>query len=66
MEAQANLARGLNLIGTFTHLDPIVTSANDGTVGNTVGGVPKNTASGWVDYAFAPGNPLMERLLARL
>ncbi len=52
VEAQANLARGLNLIGTYTYLDPIVTGANDGSLGKTVGGVPRNLASGWIDYAF--------------
>ncbi|RYY05375.1 MAG: TonB-dependent receptor, partial [Alphaproteobacteria bacterium] len=52
VEAQANIARGLNLIGTYTYLEPIVTGANDASLGKTVGGVPRNLASGWIDYAF--------------
>ena len=55
LEAQANLMAGLNLIATYTFLDPVVTKANDGTQGNQVGGVPRHSASGWVDYAFGEG-----------
>ena len=58
VEAQANLLRGLNLIATYTYLDPVVTKANDGTQGNQVGAVPRHAASGFVDYAFTEGGPL--------
>ncbi len=57
-EAQANLLRGLNLLASYTYLDPVVTRANDGTAGKQVGGVPRNAASGWLDYGFAPGTAL--------
>ena len=57
VEAQANLLAGLNLLAAYTYLDPTVTGANDGTRGNQVGGVPRNAASGWVDYAFQEGSP---------
>lgn len=56
VEAQANITRGLNLIASYTYLDPVVTKANDGTEGNQVGGVPRNSAAAWIDYALPEGN----------
>ena len=55
---QVNLFAGLNVLGAYTHLNPAVTRANDGTQGNQVGAVPRNAASGWVDYAFGRDNRL--------
>ena len=55
VEALANIARGLNVIGTYTYLDPVVTSATDGSQGKQVGAVPRHQASGWVDYTFNDG-----------
>ena len=58
VEAQLNLMAGLNLLGAYTYLDPTVTKADDGTVGNQVGAVPRHAASGWLDYAFGEGSRL--------
>ena len=58
VEAVANIAQGLNLIGTYTYLDPVVTRANDGSLGKQVGAVPRHAASGWVDYSFAETSSL--------
>ena len=59
VEAQANLMRGLNLIATYTYLDPVVTKAfSAAQVGKQVGAVPRNQASGWLDYAFPETTPL--------
>ncbi|WP_172822998.1 TonB-dependent siderophore receptor [Granulibacter bethesdensis] len=52
VEANASLASGLNLTGSYTYLDPVITKANDGTQGNEPTGVPRNTASLWMDYSF--------------
>ena len=57
VEAQLNLLAGLNVLAAYTFLDPVVTSANNGTQGNQVGAVPRNAASGWVDYAFGEASP---------
>lgn len=57
VEAQLNLLAGLNVLAAYTYLDPVVTSANDGTQGNQVGAVPRHAASGWVDYSFGEGSP---------
>ena len=56
LEAQVNLLRGLNLLAAYTYLDPVVTKANDNTVGKQVGGVPRNAASAWLDYTFQEGS----------
>jgi iron complex outermembrane receptor protein len=57
LELHANITRSLSLIAAYTYLDNVVTKANPTT--NTVGkvpvGVPANTASLWVDYAFKEG-----------
>lgn len=58
VEAQVNLLAGLNVLAAYTYLDPVVIRANDGTQGNQVGAVPRNAASGWVDYAFQEGSPV--------
>lgn len=58
VEAQLNLLAGLNVLAAYTYLDPVVTSANDGTQGNQVGAVPRHAASGWVDYSFGEGSPV--------
>ena len=58
VEAQVNLLAGLNVLAAYTYLDPVVLKANDGTQGNQVGAVPRNAASGWVDYAFGEGSPV--------
>ncbi len=58
VEAQVNLMAGLNVLAAYTFLDPIVSRAGDGTQGNDVGAIPRNAASGWVDYAFGEGSPV--------
>jgi iron complex outermembrane receptor protein len=57
IELHANVTRSLSLIAAYTHLDNVVTKANPTT--NTLGkvpvGVPADSASLWVDYAFKEG-----------
>jgi iron complex outermembrane receptor protein len=56
LEAVANLAPGLKVVGSFTTYNLFVSKDGDGTI---VGKVPTNTprqlASGWADYTFQDG-----------
>lgn len=52
LEAKAQLTRSLNLLAAYTHLDAEITKSNDGNVGGTPKGIPRNTASVWADYTF--------------
>jgi iron complex outermembrane receptor protein len=60
-EVKSELARGLNLIGSFSHTKAKVTKSNDPaiTAGKELIQSPRNTASLWADYALpdfvAPG-----------
>lgn len=57
VELHANVTTDLSMIAAFTHLDNVVTAATPST--NTLGkvpvGVPKDSASLWVNYAFKEG-----------
>lgn len=57
VELHANVTKNLSLIAAFTHLDNVVTAATPST--NTLGkvpvGVPKDSASLWVNYTFKEG-----------
>jgi iron complex outermembrane recepter protein len=58
LEAVASLpGRGLNLIGSVTYLDPEITSSNRaGEEGTRPAGVPKTTASLYLDKSFDEGD----------
>ena len=49
-EVKAEITKGLNLIASYTHINPIVTQSNDGNVGNVLNQVSRDLASLWVDY----------------
>lgn len=49
-EAKAEITKGLNLIASYTHVNPIVTQSNDGNVGKVLQGTSRDLASLWVDY----------------
>lgn len=57
LEAVASLRRGLSLIGSWTYLDPEITSSNRvGEEGTRPAGVPKTTASLYLDKTFDEGD----------
>ncbi|MCY1296021.1 Ferrichrome outer membrane transporter/phage receptor [compost metagenome] len=55
LEAKAELAPGLNLIGGYTWNDVEVTESNTGTEGNTPFRVPEHMASLWGDFTVQGG-----------
>ncbi len=55
LEAHATPLPGLDLVGAYTYLDAIYTRDNTGLQGNAFQAVPKNAASGWVDYTVQRG-----------
>ena len=57
LEGVASLRRGLNLIGAVTYLDPEVTKSTvPAEVGTRPAGVPKVSASLYLDQTFGEGN----------
>ena len=57
VELHANITRNLSMIAAYTHLENVVTAANPttDTVGKVPVGVPADSASLWVNYAFKEG-----------
>lgn len=55
VETVASLARGLNMIGSYTYLDLTNTKTNDPTQGNTPYAQPKHMGSMWLYYTFQKG-----------
>ena len=57
LEARASLSDNLDLIGTYSYIDAVITKTNNvGTnPGNRVPAVPHHLASGWANYRFASG-----------
>jgi iron complex outermembrane receptor protein len=55
LEAHANLAPGLNLIGTYAYNDSTVTKSNAGDVGKVPLFVPRHLGAVWGDYQFPEG-----------
>ena len=56
VEAVAGLASGLDLLASFTYLDPEITeSSNPGELGKRPTQTPRVWASAWVDYTLPPG-----------
>lgn len=56
LEAKSEIASGLNVVASYTLIDAkVLESANTDEVGKKPVGIPKQTASVWVDYALAQG-----------
>lgn len=54
-EARGNITRELEIIGGYSNLDPRITRANDGTVGNFMPQVALQQASLWAKYTWYDG-----------
>ncbi|MFT3940279.1 TonB-dependent siderophore receptor [Rhodopseudomonas sp.] len=54
-EARGNLTRELQIVGGYTHLEPVVTSSNTGNVGLDVVNVARDTAALWAKYTWFTG-----------
>ncbi|SAK97266.1 TonB-dependent siderophore receptor [Caballeronia pedi] len=52
LEAHAQLTRGLGMIASYTYLNDVVTSANDGTQGKRPAMIPTHMATLWLDYTL--------------
>lgn len=56
LEAKSEVARGLNVVASYTLIDAkVLESADPDEVGKKPVGIPKQSASIWVDYALAQG-----------
>lgn len=56
LEAKANLGRGWDLLGSFTHGKTKLTKDNNGNEGNQLGNVPQNTVAAWVQHTLQSGD----------
>ncbi|WP_031335926.1 TonB-dependent siderophore receptor, partial [Rhodopseudomonas sp. B29] len=54
-EARGNVTRELQIVGGYSHFDPRVTAANDGTVGKYLTNTAKDQASLWAKYTWFSG-----------
>lgn len=52
LEAKVTLLDGLTATGAYTFLDAEYTKSNTDNLGNAPKGIPKHSASLWLDYAF--------------
>ena len=55
IEAKASLTDRLDLIASFTHVDPKVTKSTDIDLGKVPTWVPRDIAAVWADYTFHNG-----------
>lgn len=55
VEGKASLADGLNITAAFTHMNIVVTAANDNTLGKVPTFQPNYIASFWGDYTVQSG-----------
>ncbi|BAI96745.1 ligand-gated channel [Sphingobium sp. TA15] len=56
LEANASLAEGLNLIGSYAHADSKITEdTNAALIGNRIYNAPRDTASLWISQRFGNG-----------
>jgi iron complex outermembrane receptor protein len=55
MDMKASLSNEIDIVGGYTHLEPVVTSSNTGNVGKDVVNVPREYASLWAFYTFRSG-----------
>lgn len=54
-EAKARLGQHWDLLASYTFTDAEVTRSNNGDKGNAPANVPRNMASGWLNYSFKEG-----------
>lgn len=55
VEVKANIAKGLNVIASASHVNPIVTKSNDTPIGKRPTDAVRDLASLWVDQSFEDG-----------
>ncbi len=55
VEARASVTNQLDLIGSYTYINAKVTQSNDVDLNKVPLWIPRNMASGWVDYTFRDG-----------
>lgn len=55
MDMKASLSNEIDVVGGYTHIEPVVTSSNTGNVGKDVVNVPREYASLWAFYTFRNG-----------
>jgi iron complex outermembrane receptor protein len=55
LDARASLSNEIDIVGGYTHLQPIVTSSLEGNVGKDVVNIPRDYASLWGFYTFRSG-----------
>jgi iron complex outermembrane receptor protein len=56
VEGKASLTEGLNLTAAYSYTNPIVTKANDASLGLHPVSIPDQTASIWADYTIQRGS----------
>lgn len=54
-DARASLSNEIDIVGGYTHLQPIVTSSLEGNIGKEVVNIPRDYASLWGFYTFRSG-----------
>lgn len=54
-EARGNITRELQVVGSYSHIDPKVTASNSGTVGKYVPNVALDQAALWAKYNWLDG-----------
>jgi iron complex outermembrane receptor protein len=54
-DAKASLTERLDIVGGFTHLEPIVTASSTGNIGKDLVNTPRDYASLWMQYTFRDG-----------
>lgn len=55
MDVKASLSNEIDIVGGYTHLEPVVTSSGTGNVGKDVVNIPRDYASLWGFYTFRSG-----------
>ncbi len=55
IEAKASLTNRLDLIASYTHVDPRVTQSTDIDLGKVPTWIPRNIGAIWADYTFRDG-----------
>jgi len=58
LEAHVQITDALRLIGSYTYMQSEVTRSNSTDLGKRLPMVPRQMASGWLDYRFAEGDTL--------
>jgi len=55
LDARASLSNEIDIVGGYTHLQPIVASSLEGNIGKDVVNIPRDYASLWGFYTFRSG-----------